>query len=474
MLNGVDEDAFAAYLASLHRTLKFTVDAQFFDQAFDASMTIVNVKRDLAESLDLPRMKLSINGKIVPNATLVGDLPDAVIVVQSLAIETVDEIKQRISAETGTIPDYLTIEVNGREVTVGDVSDEYEVRLSVPIRDSSRHTFTIVASVGDTVKVVMDDLSRSYRPGFALFSAGRAVEADAALAGLAFPLELRHPMEIHFLINGAQQRTFTFFEDSTVDSAISALADAFPGSGPVFLSAGGSALPPGTPLSRLHGVLVDATFSPEFSTELILRYAGDVVTISVAPGRTFKNVREWFAAVAGIDLRLLRIECSGTAVSDKDPPSAYAGRIIDALVESPPSVADKRKVTFQWGFDKISKRIDTNETIGRVRAELAKEFGTGRVGLSVDGRPIADDAVIGAGKELIIKVDASGIVLQVRMPDGRQYALRPQFPFTTVGTLEANTEEWRDFEFWQNGARIDRNTQILKLKSRVIELRPRP
>jgi hypothetical protein len=122
----------------------------------------------------------------------------------------------------------------------------------------------------------------------------------------------------------------------------------------------------------------------------------------------------------------------------------------------------------------FSKKVDPNTTFGRLRTAFAQDFkvGVGDVRLFVQRRVIDDREIIGQGKKLAVTVEAPGLILTYRRPDGSMSKSRPLFPYTTIGLLERATDEGHAFSFWQNGVRMDSRQKICHLSSLVIDLRP--
>jgi hypothetical protein len=67
-----------------------------------------------SEAWKLHIFTLTINGQIVANNALVVDLPDAVILAERVASETVDPVKQRIAGECRVPKELLVVLMRGR------------------------------------------------------------------------------------------------------------------------------------------------------------------------------------------------------------------------------------------------------------------------------------------------------------------------------------------------------------------------
>jgi hypothetical protein len=265
-------------------------------------------------------------------------------------------------------------------------------------------------------------------------------------------------------------------EGETVQTAISKLTNEMPECSNVCLIVGGKIISNLAPISQFQNSRIDVTFELQRDmVRLQMSYFGDVFPVTVAPGRTFAHVRRNLASTFGIPLANLRLECEGKSITDEQPFSLFSGRVIEIRPDFGRIDTQTRKIDCRWGVDKLSKNLNTNSAVKDLRTSFAKDFkvGVGAVRLLVGKRQLGDDEIMGEGKTLVVTLEAPGLILTYRRPDGSLFESRPQFPYTRIGVVERASEEGQDFEFWQNGTRVDPNRLIKALTSLTIDLHPR-
>jgi hypothetical protein len=234
--------------------------------------------------------------------------------------------------------------------------------------------------------------------------------------------------------------------------------------------------------------VVDVKFPERYSVvRLCLRFCDEENDVTVIPGKKVADLRLALATRVHLNPADIRFLCDGAHLGDEIPLRDFNGRMIEAFADdgfefarrhvgpSPLSLSmppQKTKVVFRWHSDTIEGKIAPNETIGSLRAKLAQDFRVDvrQVSLLIDGRCQSDNAAVGS-RLLEMRIDAPGLEVVFRAPNGAIVKRGRYFPYTTVRALEAGLEcDFPKMRCVQNGRRLDSGTQICKLASLVIDL----